>query len=67
MYIKTVNTKGEHQCIIVELNDPFQVDRRKGYGPSIVLVSSWLPSVWIALTLTLTVAALKSFFYWNFD
>ena len=28
-------------------------------GPSIDLVSSWLPSMWIALTLTLTVVALK--------
>ena len=36
-------------------------------GPSIGLVSSWLPSVWIVLTLDLIVAALKSFFCWRFD
>ena len=33
---------------------------------SIGLVSSCLPSAWIAFTLALTVAALKSFFYWRF-
>ena len=31
MHIKTINTKGEYQCIIVGHNNPVQVDRRKGY------------------------------------
>ena len=33
-------------------------------GPSMGLVSLWLPSVWIAFTLALTVAALKIFLRW---
>ena len=32
VHIKTVNTEGERQCIIVGHNDPVRVDRRKGYG-----------------------------------
>ena len=32
MHIKTVNTEGEYQCIIVGHNNPVRVDRRKGYG-----------------------------------
>ena len=32
MHIKTVNTEGEYQCIIVEHNNPVRVDKRKGYG-----------------------------------
>ena len=32
MHIKTVNTKGGYQCVIVEHNNPIRVDRREGYG-----------------------------------
>ena len=32
MQIKTVNTEGEYQCIMVGNNNPVRVDRRKGYG-----------------------------------
>ena len=32
MHIKTVNTEGEHRCIIVGHNDIIRVDMRKGYG-----------------------------------
>ena len=39
----------------------------KDMWPSIGLVSSWLNSVWITLTLNLTMVALKSFFCWRFD
>ena len=30
VHIKTTNTKGEYQCIIMGHNDPVRVDRRKG-------------------------------------
>ena len=36
-------------------------------GPTMGLVSSWLPFVWITFTLALAVVALKIFFYWCFD
>ena len=36
-------------------------------GPSMSLVSSRLPSLWIAFTLALTVVALKILFCWRFD
>ena len=32
MYIKTTNTEGEYQYIIVGHNNPIRVDRTKGYG-----------------------------------
>ena len=32
MQIKTANTEGEYQCIIVGNNNPVRVDRREGYG-----------------------------------
>ena len=32
MHIKTVNTEGDYQCIIVGHNNPIRVDMRKGYG-----------------------------------
>ena len=35
-------------------------------GPSMGLVSSQMPSVWIEFTLDLTVVALKIFFCWRF-
>ena len=31
MHIKTVNTEGEYQCIIIEHNNPVRADMRKGY------------------------------------
>ena len=40
----------------------FKLIGGKDIGPSIGLVSSWPPSVWIALTLDLTVETLMSFF-----
>ena len=36
-------------------------------GPSMGLVSSWLPSMWIPLIMALTVKAVKIFFYWLFN
>ena len=39
----------------------------KDIGRYIGLVSVRLPSVWMAFTLALIVAILKSFFYWRFD
>ena len=32
MHIKTTNTEGENQCIIVGHNNPVWVDMREGYG-----------------------------------
>ena len=32
MHIKTANTKGEYQCIIVGHNNPVWIDMREGYG-----------------------------------
>ena len=32
MHIKTTNTEGEYQCIIVGHNNPVRVDMREGYG-----------------------------------
>ena len=32
MHIKTINTEGEYQCIIMRYNDPVRVNWSKGYG-----------------------------------
>ena len=32
MHIKTTDTEGEYQCIIVGHDNPLRVDKREGYG-----------------------------------
>ena len=63
MYIKTANTEGEYQCIIVGHNNLIQVDKREGYeaiyGPGFFMVAFHVDSIHPDFDCV----ALKIFFY----